>query len=202
MSENMESLRRYFNEIVDILTPTITYTMHQLYITYHSWNSYFFPPEVAMVIELDYSKIDAILVDGNPVAWESHLTTGPSWHPLSGVVASSDDAIEIQYSNLHDKFRYIVQPGENVENICAGIIWCVADKRLKSLILFANYELEDGTEVDITTELNEYTYPTEEEITMDFFEWDKIFHNGNRLSNYTVFFMDWTGKEHKKEPQN
>ena len=201
MSENMESVKRYFNEFIEIITPSITYTMHQLYTTYHQWNNYFFPPDYGMVIEMDYSKIDEIVVEGKPVEWATKFLNGPPIHPLTGVIATSYDAIEIRYSNMYDRFRYIVQENEHIEHLCTDIIWCVADRREKSLVLFANYKLTDGTLVDITTELNEYTYSNDQELTIDSFEWNKIFHNGNRLSNHEVFFMDWQGKEHKQEPQ-
>ena len=193
MSENVQSIRRLFFELFYFIEPTIHYTAYQVYAAYKDMNNFLFPPTVAMVIEMNYNKIDDILIDGKSITWLTHSKE----HPLQNHIASTDDCIEIQYSNFTDKYRYIVQPGEDVEQICKEIIWISLDRREKMLILMAHYKNKDGDCIDITAELNDYTDKyTDEMITTDSFQWDKMYIDGIQLSTVAVYFMDWLGNDH------
>mgnify|MGYP006088568115 CR=1 FL=1 len=196
MEKHISQMSDILTDIVDHIRPTIRYAMHQIYISYEEIGTYIFPPKKGLVIYMNYNFINNIYIQGEPIQW----TVRSNDHPLEGKIASSEDAIEIRYRNIDDFFRYIVPEDSNIEEVCTYITNCVNDRREKQLITYAHYIDIENDIVDITIQLNEYILPEQytDIITIDSFQWDKMYHGGICLANKNIFFRDFNGIEHKK----
>lgn len=191
MEYHIDEFKIYFNELIDTLKPSVLYAFQKIYETYEEINTYLFTPKAkGMIILMNYNVIEKILIDGKSVEWS--LTNN---NHFQNTVAQKENSIEIQYSNFENRYRYILEEGERILDVCNELIWQVSDDRTQDLVKMARYKTADGTFTDITADLNEYTHPKDTSITIDYFEWDKMYHSGICLDHCDIHIIDNNGDE-------
>lgn len=193
MVDNFTELKGYVNEIIDTLKPTLLYAFHRLYHTYEEINTYLFVPhEQRMVIVMNYNIINDIVINGKSVEWSMSNNDDQ----FNGIVASKGESIEIQYSNFTDSYRYILEEGESISEVCEELIWQVSDERTNPLVKVARYRTDFGDYVNITEELNEYICPSSTSVHIDDFQWDKMYHEGVCLNTCDIYLKNANGEEY------
>jgi len=189
------------NELFQVIKPSIKYTYHKMYTYISSIENYIWPTHTISPLLYKYNKIDNILIDGVPVQWDTLSEN----HPCKDIVGSRDKSIEIQYSNMYDKYRYIVKDNENVENICNTIIYLIHEMKLYEHIIYAKLCFSNGEFINYTKELNQYLPPyftKYDKITYDCFSWNKMYFNKKKITEYKlkVYIIDWKQNEYSFTP--
>jgi hypothetical protein len=189
---------------MQIIKPSIRYTYNKIYTYATSLENYLWPINLNYSLPYyhEYNKIDNILVDGIPVQWE---TRSSEKHPCRGMIGCHNKSIEIQYSNMYDKYRYIVKDKENVENVCSTIIYLIHEMKLYEHIIYAKLCFPNGESINYTKELNQYLPPyftKYDKLTYECFIWDKMYFNKKKITDYklTVYMVDWRKNEYSFNP--
>ena len=189
----------FFLSTIDGIYELVQPTFHSVYYQIMNKINYSRHSHV-FTIYIDYYKIDDIFVNGDKIEWE---VLNPI-HPLKDVVATTDTDIEIHYSNLYSKNRYIVQDGENVENICNSLTYIEDKTEKKEFIIYAKITfLQTNVVIEYSKELNEYITHSNETMFFDesfsmktFFQWNKMYIHQQKIQNCSIFIIDFTKTEH------